>query len=130
MTEETNGAGPDLIVLGTDEAGKPKAARFPSGHDGLVAKAAKAMGLTVCTAESEVLAELAKKAAAWPVVLDWPWLCAAGRPKPLRQACRAIEARRSASAKRGRPAQWRPSARHRPPQGCRAAGTTLLSATW
>ena len=34
MTEETNGAGPDLIVLGMDEAGKPKAARFPSGHGG------------------------------------------------------------------------------------------------
>ena len=61
MTEETNGAGPDLIVLGRDEAGKPKAARFPSGHDGLVAKAAKAMNLAVCKADGEVLAELAKK---------------------------------------------------------------------
>ena len=61
MTEETNGAGPDLIVLGMDEAGKPKAARFPSGHDSVVAKAAKAMNLAVCKADGEVLAELAKK---------------------------------------------------------------------
>ena len=30
MTKDTNGAGPDLIVLGRDEAGKPKAARFPA----------------------------------------------------------------------------------------------------
>ena len=30
MTEETNGAGPDLIVLGMDEVGKRKAARFPN----------------------------------------------------------------------------------------------------
>ena len=61
MTKETNGAGPDLIVLGMDEAGKPKAARFPSGHDSVVAKAAKAMNLAVCKADGEVLAELAKK---------------------------------------------------------------------
>ena len=54
-------SGPDLIVLGRDEAGKPKAARFPAGHDGLVAKAAKAMNLAVCKADGEVLAELAKK---------------------------------------------------------------------
>jgi hypothetical protein len=61
MTKETNGAGPELIVLGRDEADKPQAARFPAGHHGLVAKAAKAMGLTVCTAESADVAELAKK---------------------------------------------------------------------
>ena len=61
MTKETNGAGPELIVLGRDETGKPLAARFPAGHHGLVAKAAKAMGLTVCTAESADVAELAKK---------------------------------------------------------------------
>jgi hypothetical protein len=61
MTKETNGAGPDLIVLGMDEAGKPKAARFPSGHDSVVAKAAKAMNLAVCKADGEVLTELAKK---------------------------------------------------------------------
>ena len=67
MTKETNGAGPDLIVLGMDEAGKPKAARFPSGHDSVVAKAAKAMNLAVCKADGEVLAELAEKAAAWPM---------------------------------------------------------------
>jgi hypothetical protein len=61
MTKETNGSGPDLIVLGRDEGGKPQAARFPAGHHDLVAKAAKAMGLTVCTAESADVAELAKK---------------------------------------------------------------------
>jgi hypothetical protein len=61
MTKDTNGAGPELIVLGRDEAGKPQAARFPAGHHGLVAKAAKAMGLTVCAAESADVAELAKK---------------------------------------------------------------------
>jgi hypothetical protein len=61
MTKETNGAGPELIVLGRDEAGKPQAARFPAGHHGLVAKAAKAMNLAVCKADGEALAELAKK---------------------------------------------------------------------
>ena len=60
MTEEANG-GTELIVLGRDEEGKPQAARFPAGHHGLVAKAAKAMGLTVCTAESADAAESAKK---------------------------------------------------------------------
>ena len=34
---------------------------FRAGHDGLVAKAAKAMNLAVCKADGEVLAELAKK---------------------------------------------------------------------
>jgi hypothetical protein len=57
----TNGAGPDLIVLGRDDAGKPRAARFPAGHDNLVAKAAKSMNLAVCKADGEILAELAKK---------------------------------------------------------------------
>jgi hypothetical protein len=61
MTKDTNGSGPELIVLGRDEAGKPRAARFPTGHDGLVAKAAKAMNLAVCRAESPDVAELAKK---------------------------------------------------------------------
>jgi hypothetical protein len=61
LEKEANGAGPELIVLGRDEAGKPRAARFPAGHDGLVAKAAKAMNLAVCKASSEVLAELTKK---------------------------------------------------------------------
>ena len=51
MTKDTNGSGPELIVLGRDEAGKPRAARFPAGHDGLVAKAAKAMNLAVCKAD-------------------------------------------------------------------------------
>ena len=34
MTKDTNGAGPELIVLGRDEAGKPQAARFPAGQLG------------------------------------------------------------------------------------------------
>jgi hypothetical protein len=61
MTKDTNGSGPELIVLGRDEAGKPQAARFPAGHNDLVTKAAKAMNLTVCKAESADVAELAKK---------------------------------------------------------------------
>ena len=61
MTKDTNGSGPELIVLGRDEAGKPQAARFPAGHIDVVAKAAKAMNLTVCKAESADVAELAKK---------------------------------------------------------------------
>ena len=61
MTKEANGSGPELIVLGRDEAGKPRAARFPTGHDNLVAKAAKAMNLAVCKADGDVLAELAQK---------------------------------------------------------------------
>ena len=52
MTKEANGSGPELIVLGWDEAGKPRAARFPTGHDNLVANAAKAMNLAVCKAVS------------------------------------------------------------------------------
>jgi hypothetical protein len=61
MSKDTNGSGPELIVLGRDEAGKPQAARFPAGHHGLVAKAAKAMNLAVSKADGEALAELAKK---------------------------------------------------------------------
>ena len=52
---------PDLIVLGRDEQGKPRAARFPVSQADLVAKAAKAMNLTVCKADGAALAELAKK---------------------------------------------------------------------
>ena len=110
MTKETNGAGPELIVLGRDEAGKPQAARFPAGHDGLVAKAAKAMNLTVCKAESADVAELAKKLPPGRLYSTGRGFVPAGRAKPLRQACRAIEARRSAGAWRGRPAEWRPAA--------------------
>jgi hypothetical protein len=62
MTKEANG-GTELIVLGRDKQGKPQAARFPAGHHGLVAKAAKAMNLAVCKADGEALAELAKKMA-------------------------------------------------------------------
>ena len=61
MTKETNGTAPDLIVLGPDEQGKPRAGRFPASQADLVAKAAKAMNLTVCKADGATLAELAKK---------------------------------------------------------------------
>ncbi len=54
-------ARPDLIVIGRDEQGKPRAARFPASQAGLVAKAAKAINFTVCTAEGAALAELVKK---------------------------------------------------------------------
>jgi hypothetical protein len=61
MTKETNGTAAELIVLGRDEQGKPRAARFPASQADLVAKAAKAMNLTVCKADGAALAELAKK---------------------------------------------------------------------
>jgi hypothetical protein len=61
MTKETNGGGPNLIVIGRDNEGKPQAARFPAAQANLVAKAAKAMNLTVAKADGGVLAELAKK---------------------------------------------------------------------
>jgi hypothetical protein len=61
MTKETNGNALDLIVLGPDEQGKLRAARFPASQADLVAKAAKAMNLTVCKAEGAALVELAKK---------------------------------------------------------------------
>ena len=61
MTKETNGTGPDLIVLGPDDEGKPRAARFPAGQADVVAKAANAMNLTVCKADGAALADLAKK---------------------------------------------------------------------
>jgi len=61
MTKELNGTAPDLIVLGPDDEGKPRAARFPAGKANLVAKAAKAMNLTVCKADGAALAEFAKR---------------------------------------------------------------------
>jgi hypothetical protein len=60
MTKETNGNA-ELIVLGRDEQGKPRAARFPSDQANLVNKAAKAMSLSVAKAEGAAPAELAKK---------------------------------------------------------------------
>jgi hypothetical protein len=61
MTKPTNGGGPDLIVLGIDEAGKPQAARFPASQSDLAAKAAKAMNLIVGKADGGALVELAEK---------------------------------------------------------------------
>jgi hypothetical protein len=61
MTKLANGNGPELIVLGRDDQGKPRAARFPSDQANLVAKAAQAMNLTVGKADGAALGELAKK---------------------------------------------------------------------
>jgi hypothetical protein len=61
MTKESNGTAPDLIVLGPDHEGKPRAARFPASQAELVTKAAKAMNLTVCKPDGAALIELAKK---------------------------------------------------------------------
>jgi hypothetical protein len=61
MTKEANGSSPELILLGRDDQGKPRAARFPFGQADLVAKAAKAMNLTVGKANGSALAELTKK---------------------------------------------------------------------
>jgi len=58
MTKEPNGTGPDLIVLGPDDEGKQRAARFPAGQADLVAKAAKAMNLTVGVAAWQVATQL------------------------------------------------------------------------
>jgi hypothetical protein len=61
MTKEINGTALALIVLGPDDDGKPRAGRFPASQADLVAKAAKAMNLTVCKADGAALVELAKK---------------------------------------------------------------------
>jgi len=61
MTKQANGSAAELIVLGTDDQGKPRAARFPKDQADLVTKAAKAMNLTVGRADGGALAELAKK---------------------------------------------------------------------
>ena len=127
MTKEANGSGPELIVLGWDEAGKPRAARFPAGHDGLVAKAAKAMNLAVCKADGEVLAELAQK-------LPSGRLYATGRGfvPPVGRSLydRLVEQLRLAGQQvPGEDAMFSPVA-DQPAQACRPPGTKLLSATW
>ena len=61
MSKQANGSAPELVVLGRDDQGKPRAARFPSDQASVVAKAAKAMNLTVAKADGVALAELAKK---------------------------------------------------------------------
>ena len=60
MTKQPNDTAPDLIVLGLED-GQPRAAKFPASQIDLVAKAAKAMNLTVCKAEGPDLVDLAKK---------------------------------------------------------------------
>jgi hypothetical protein len=130
MTKETNGAGPDLIVLGRDEAGKPKAARFPSGHDSVVAKAAKAMNLAVCKADGEILVSWRRS------------YRLAGCTRPGAVSChrlgKASTARLSSnSSSPVSRCQARPSSRRLVglapislPRGCQPPGTTLPSATW
>jgi hypothetical protein len=62
MTDEHKSNGETLlIVLGPDESGKPRAARFSTAQADLVRKAAKLMGLTVSTAKAAELADLLKK---------------------------------------------------------------------
>ena len=60
MTKQPNDTAPDLIVLGLHE-GQPRAAKFSASQADLVAKAAKAMNLTICKAEGPDLVDLAKK---------------------------------------------------------------------
>ncbi len=60
MTKQPNETAPDLIVLGLNQ-GKPRGAKFLASQADLVAKAAKAMTLTVGKAEGADLIDLAKK---------------------------------------------------------------------
>jgi hypothetical protein len=50
MTKEQNGTAPDLIILGKDNEGKARAARFPASQADLLAKAAKSKE-SFCTSE-------------------------------------------------------------------------------
>ena len=108
MTRETNDTAPDLIVLGPDDEGKPRAARFPADQANLVAKAAKAMNLTVCKADSAALADLTKK-------LPTGRLYATGRAfvSPVGRnlygkIVEQLRTRRSASTRHSRPGVRRP----------------------
>ena len=129
MTKQANGTA-ELIVLGRDGAGKPRAARFPAGHDNIVAKAAKAMNLTVCKADGEVVAELAKKLPPGRLYSTGRGVRASSRAKPLREDCRAVAARRSAGAGRSDQPNGEQSGTAQAAPGCRPAGTTLPSGTW
>ena len=130
MTKDTNGPGPELIVLGRGEAGKPQAARFPAGHNDLVTKAAKAMNLTVCKAESADVAELAKK-------LPTGRLYSTGRgfvPAVGQSLHGKLSSNSSSPVSRCQASPTSPMANSqaqlRLPQACRPPGTTLRSATW
>jgi hypothetical protein len=52
---------PAIVVHGTDERGKPRAARFPGEQLDLVNKAAALMHLQFCLAASPAVAEIAQK---------------------------------------------------------------------
>ena len=107
MTKDTNGSGPELIVLGRDEAGKPRAARFPTGHDGLVAKAAKAMNLAVCKADGEVLSELAKKLPPGRLYSTGRGFVPAVGRSLYDKLVEQLKLAGQPVTRRGRPAQWR-----------------------
>ena len=51
----------EVLVLGRDADGKPRAARFSARQAGLAAKAAKLMGLQVCQVQGPQWDELAPK---------------------------------------------------------------------
>ena len=121
MTKQPNDIAPELIVLGRDEQGKPRAARFPVSQADLVAKAAAAMNLTVCKADGAALAELANK-------LPTGRLYATGQgfvpPVGRNLYGKIVEQSKLA----GQPPISRPpTSLHR---GCRQRGTTSPSATW
>jgi hypothetical protein len=73
------------VRSGPGQRRRSRAARFPASQSSLVAKAAKAMNLAVCTAEGAVLAELAKEVAERPVVRDRPWLRPVSGAQSVRQ---------------------------------------------
>jgi len=125
MSKQANGSSPELVVLGRDDQGKPRAARFPSDQANVVAKAAKAMNLTVAKADGVALAELAKK-------LPIGRLYATGRGscRPLGEACTARSSSNCNSpVSRCQRSPIRGTA-NGPPPDCPQPGMTLPSAIW
>jgi hypothetical protein len=59
--KKATAAKPAIVVHGTDEHGKPRAARFPGEQLDLVNKAAALMHLQFCRAASPAVAEIAQK---------------------------------------------------------------------
>lgn len=57
---DATGVEAPIVLIGLDERGKPRAARFAAGHVSLATKAAGLMGLTVCPIGPNLL-ELVKK---------------------------------------------------------------------
>lgn len=52
---------PAVIVFGLDQAGKPKAGRFAEQHAAVAKKAAKSLGLSICSASKPGFADLARQ---------------------------------------------------------------------